>query len=84
MSRITLPLTVVTVPCQGTDVDMFGGGKHQRAAARAVCATCPTVAVNACELIAESLQVLGRDGDIVDGATGTFGGKSWKMGKIID
>jgi hypothetical protein len=84
MTRITLPLTVVTVPCQGTNVDMFGGGKHQRAAARAVCAPCPKRARDTCTRIAESLQVLGKQGEIVDGATGTFGGKSWKMGVIID
>ena len=82
MARIVLPLTVV--PCQGTAVDMFGGGKRQREAARAVCAPCPKRNRDTCTRIAESLQILGKQGEIVDGATGTFGGKSWREGIIID
>jgi hypothetical protein len=84
MARIALPTNAVT-PCMGMDPEMFaGGGKRQREAARAVCGTCPMAARKTCERIAESLQVLGKDGRIVDGATGTFGGLSWREGVIID
>lgn len=84
MARIALPENTTT-PCMSHDPELFaGGGKNQRASARAICGTCPKSARATCGRIAESLQVLGKDGRIVDGATGTFGGMSWKMGTIID
>ena len=83
MARIALPTGTLT-PCMDMDPELFfPQGKGQRAASREVCLGCPTRARETCFKIAENMQVLGDDGRIVDGATGTFGGVSWKMGTII-
>lgn len=84
MTRIALKSNTVT-PCMDMDPEMFfPQGKRQHAAVRQVCQGCPTQARKTCFKIAENMQVLGDDGRVVDGATGVFGGVSWKMGTIID
>lgn len=63
------------------EVTVFGQGKHQQLKAIALCENCPIA--KRCTRIAENMAVIGREGDIVDGAWGVFGGKAYRAGRIV-
>lgn len=62
------------------EVTFFGQGKHQQTKAIAMCEGCPFK--SNCTDIAESMAVI-KNGEIVDGAWGVFGGKAYRAGVVV-
>lgn len=62
------------------EVTFFGQGKHQQNAAIKLCSGCPFT--KQCETIAEEMVVM-KDGKVMDGAWGVFGGKAYRAGKVV-
>lgn len=62
------------------EVTFFGQGKHQQNKAIAMCQGCPFM--DDCRSIAEDMTVM-KNGKIVDGAWGVFGGKAYRAGVVV-
>lgn len=69
-----------TMTDQELETTFFGQGKHQQMRAIEICDGCPIT--DLCTKQAEGMAVV-KNGKVVAGAWGVFGGKAYRDGKII-